>query len=241
MPRHQILPSTATPEALAQLIQRNKIETRIHIERIDLEKPEIKELEHKSSFAGRQMDKLKEQLKTVTELFKKGVETPYDLTITPTKGIDKLDENRKFADKCILLGYTEESITLYGLPWSEKDVIVYVDIEGTEYPQYKEKMSLEQKNALGNSLFGEEESLQDQVSQSQKAKKGIQQVAKEFHEGLAEGGMKVTKVEGSTVHIETGLSKKKIPAEAKKFFESGELPDSDIGGEKESSFPLGEE
>jgi len=232
MPRHQILPSTATPEALAQLIQRNKIETRIHVERIDLEEPEIKELEHKSSFAGRQMDKLKEQLKTITNIFKKGIEVPYDFTITPTKGIAKLDENRKFADKCVLLGYTEENITLYGLPWAEKDVIVYVDIVGTEYPQYQEKMSLEQKNALGNSLFGEEESLQEEVSQRQRAKKSTSKAAKEFHEGLAEAGMKVTKIEGDTVHIETGH--KKLPKEAKKFFESGELPESDIKPPKDN-------
>lgn len=217
MPRHQILPSTATPEALAQLIQRNKIETRIHTERIDLDETEIKNLEHKSSFAGRQMDKLKDQLKAITDLFKKGVETPYDFTITPTKGIDKLDENRKFADKCILLGYTEENITLYGIPWAEKDVIIYLDIEGTEFPQYQEKMSPEQKNALGNSLFQEEESLQEEVSKSQKQKKkkpATQTLGEKYHITNDKDGLIVT------------------PRETE------DLPPSDIGGDKDLINPF---
>lgn len=226
MPRHQILPSTATPEALAQLIQRNKIETRIHTERIDLDETEIKELEHKSSVAGRQMDKLKDELKTITELFKNGTVDPYPFTIHPSKGIKILDENRKYADRCVVLGYTEEEITLYGLPWSERDVIVFVNIEGTEFPQYQEKMSLEQKNAWGNSLFQEEESLQKELSKSQRQKKnknldsGPADIAKKFHDDLAKGGMKVVGVKDNEMTIET------------------DLPPSDIGGDKDLINPF---
>lgn len=225
---HKSLPQTLTPENLAEWIKQNCIDKKIHEERIPLDEAQIADLEHRSSVASRNIDKLEATLKNVTDYFKEGTQDPIHFTIPPTKGIKVLKANREYADSSIEMGYTKEDTTLYGIPYPEREIVVFCDIEGTEYPDYQENMTPEQIKFHGN-LFKEEESLQESVSKQQKAKKSINKVAKDFHDGLAEGGMKVSKVEGNTVTIETGHPKKKIPAEAKKFFESGELPESDIG------------
>lgn len=234
---HRALPQTMTPENLAEWIKKNCIDKKIHEERIPLEEHQITDLEHRSSVASRQIDKLERQLKEITDQFKNGTTEPIHITIPFTKGLKTLTANREFADGCIEKGFTEENTTLYGIPFPEREVILFCDIEGQEYETYQENMTPEQIKFHGN-LFKEEESLQESVSKQQKAKKSINKVAKDFHDGLAESGMKVSKVEGSTVTIETGHPKKKIPAEAKKFFESGELPESDIGGKSKPDSDL---
>lgn len=225
---HNSLPQTLTKENLAKWITENCIDKKMHEEKIELDDKEIQDLEHRSSIASRQIDKLERQAKEIANHFKDGTSEPIHITIPFTKGLKALTANREFADNCIELGYTKEETVLFGIPYPEKNVVIFVDSEGIEYPTYQENMTSEQARAY-NTLFKEEESLQESVSKQQKAKKSINKVAKDFHDSLAEGGMKVSKVEGNTVTIETGHPKKKIPAEAKKFFESGELPESDIG------------
>jgi len=66
---------------------------------------------------------------------------PWDTTIPPTKGLKALKANRAFADKQLVQGHAEESITLYMIPWKEMNIMVAVDIEGFEWPQYTKPMS----------------------------------------------------------------------------------------------------
>jgi len=167
--RHKSIPNGLTHETLGQWIMQNRIETRVHSERIELDDEQIRELEHKSSMASRAIDKLTSQLKDITEYFKKGTQEAMPFTIYPTKGIDVLKANREFADKCLELGYTEEKIELYGLPYPEKEQIIYVDITGAEYEEYTEHMNDEQKKIF-NTLFKEEETLEEQIHREQKQK-----------------------------------------------------------------------
>lgn len=170
--RHPTIPVTLTPEALGQWIMKTKIEMKTHVDKVPLEQAQIIDLEHKSSLASRAIDRLESQLKTIKAHFANGTVDPVPLTIYPTKGLKALEANRKFADDCIAKGYTEESTMLYGIPWPERDQIVYVDIEGEEFEDYRQEMDIDQKSLYGGSLFKEEESLQESVSKEQKSKRG---------------------------------------------------------------------
>lgn len=179
--RHSSIPATLTAEQLGKWIMQNRIETRVHTEKIELDDSQIQELEHKSSMASRAIDKLTAQLDDIKEYFKKGTPEAILFTIYPTKGIDILKANREFADKCLELGYTSENIELYGLPLPEKEQIIYVDITGHCYDEYTENMNDEQKRMF-NTLFREEPSLQEQVSTDQLnkiVKKGMEKAAEE--------------------------------------------------------------
>lgn len=153
---HPVLPQTYTPENLAIWIKQNSLEQKAHIEEIELTAEEIAELEHRSSAAMRALDKLESQMKTIQEIFKKGTTEPYDVTIYPTKGMEVLKANRKYADDSIEKGVREETTMLYAIPWPEKKRIIYVTIEGVEFEQYGTDMSKEQLIAY-NTIFSEDE------------------------------------------------------------------------------------
>lgn len=209
---HRALPQTMTPENLAEWIKKNCIDKKIHEERIPLDEPQIADLEHRSSVASRQIDKLERQLKEITDQFKNGTTEPIHITIPFTKGLKTLTANREFADGCIEKGFTEENTTLYGIPFPEREVILFCDIEGQEYETYQENMTSEQIKMHGN-LFKEEESLQEEISKSQKEKKK-KSVGEKYRISKDKDGLVVT------------------PRD------SDELPPSDIGGEKDLINPF---
>ncbi len=155
---HPSLPQTMTPENLAVWIKGNSIEQKAHIEEIELTEQEIQDLEHRSSAANRAIDKLEAQLKGVQEIFKKGTQEPWDIKIYPTKGIEVLKANRKYADDQIEKGVREETTMLYAIPVPETKVIVYVTIEGVEFPQYLRGMSKEESVAY-NTMFSADEQI----------------------------------------------------------------------------------
>lgn len=153
---HAYLPQTLTPENLAVWIKQNSIEQRSHVEEIELTAEEIAEFEHRSSAANRALDKLETQLKSIQEIFKKGTQEPVEIKIYPTKGIETLKANRKFADDQIEKGVREEITLLYAIPVPEKKIIIYVTIEGKEFEDYRSDMSKDQLIAY-TTLFSEDE------------------------------------------------------------------------------------
>lgn len=172
------LPATLTPENLAIWIKENAIEQRVHTEKIELTPQQIAELEHKSSLASRAIDKLESQLKTIQEIFKKGTQDPYEVILYPTKGIETLKANRKYADETIENKFVEENYTLYGIPYPETKMIIYVDIEGKEFEQYRANMNPDQLIAY-NTLFSADE-------------QEIGDIKKDFKKSMDKAKLKVT-------------------------------------------------
>lgn len=213
---HDSLPQTLTKENLAKWITENCIDKKMHEEKIELDDKEIQDLEHRSSIASRQIDKLERQAKEIANHFKDGTSEPIHITIPFTKGLKALTANREFADNCIELGYTKEETVLFGIPYPEKNVVIFVDSEGIEYPTYQENMTSEQARAY-NTLFKEEESLQESVSKQQKQKKkkpATQTLGEKYHITNDKEGFIVT------------------PRD------SDDLPPSDIGGDKDLINPF---
>jgi hypothetical protein len=138
-----------TPEQLADYIRTNRIDTQNHVEKIPLTTEEITDLEHQSSLASRAIDVLTNTKKTFEFFLKKGTDfdnvtgqhKPQVVTIPPSKGIEKLQLNREYADKQIVQGYREEVTTLYLLPWPEMEKMIMVDISGEEWTTYSRGMS----------------------------------------------------------------------------------------------------
>jgi hypothetical protein len=153
---HPTLPQTMTKENLAVWIRQNSVEGKNHVVEIEYTEKEIQEFEHKSSAANRAIDKLEAQLKIIQQIFKNGTQEPIEEKIYPTKGIDVLKENRKYADGQIEKGFREETTVLFGIPYPEKKQIIFVDIEGIEFIQYTRNMTKEE--AIGHTtLFSEDE------------------------------------------------------------------------------------
>jgi len=153
---HPTLPQTMTKENLAVWIRQNSVEGKNHVEEIPYTQEELQEFEHKSSAASRAIDKLEWQLKSIQFTFKNGTQEPQEIKIYPTKGIDVLKENRKYADGQIDKGCREETTVLFGIPYPEKKKVIFVDIEGNEFAQYERDMTKDE--AIGHTtLFSEDE------------------------------------------------------------------------------------
>ena len=148
--KHQALPQTMTPEALAEWIKNNHDGDIVnHIEKTELDEQMVKELEHKSSLASRAIDRLEAVKKEFMDILTNGTpneEEPFDVTIPPTKGLKILKANREFADKQLENGYSEETIPLYMIPYPEESQMLAFDIEGNEWPEYTKDMTDDQVN-----------------------------------------------------------------------------------------------
>lgn len=155
---HRCLPQTLTPENLAKWITDNGKNEFTHIEKTDLDEEAIHELERKSSMASRAIDDLEDLKKQFMTYLKEGTPPiggdgpnshehgPLDITIPPTKGLKELKANRQFADKQLKAGHSEDEIQIWFIPYPEDDLMVAVDIEGNEWPEYTRRMSIEEIN-----------------------------------------------------------------------------------------------
>jgi len=149
---HECLPQTMTPSNLADFIRSNKVDQINHVEKIPLTAEEIAQYEKDSSLASRAIDKLKDTEDYIKRLIKKGTpfdrnlgpegsHRPVDVTIPPTKGIETLEANRKYADQQIEKGFKEDITAIYFIPWPEYEKMVAVSIEGVEWSKYSRGMS----------------------------------------------------------------------------------------------------
>lgn len=149
MAKHPGLPSTLTPENLADWIKTNAIEVIEHVEKTELDEDQVHELEKKSSLASRALDRLDAIKNDFMETLKEGTpdeETPMDFTIPPTRGTKIIKANRAFADKQLEQGFQEENIPLYIIPYPEESQMVAFDITGNEWPEFTKDMTSEQIN-----------------------------------------------------------------------------------------------
>jgi hypothetical protein len=159
--RHEVCPSTMTIENLADWIRTNKVDVVNNIEELPLTEEEINNLQKQSSLASRQLDKLKATLKYFTDLIKNG--TPFDtdtemhrpiaVTIPPSKGTARLEENRKFADRQLENGFKEIVTPIYFIPWPEFEKMVAIDIEGNEWTKYSRGMSRDEISQHGRPVL----------------------------------------------------------------------------------------
>ena len=143
--RHEALPQSMTAEQLGVWLADNNIDKKFYNDETPYTEEEIVEFEHKSSLASRALDRLDSIEKEFKEILRDGCEEPIEQTIPPTKGRKILDANRKFADTQIEQGYNTQDITLYGMPFSKKELILYFDVEGQVWDNYTLDMTPEQK------------------------------------------------------------------------------------------------
>lgn len=167
MPKHECLPKTLTPENLGQWIVANNVEVIKHIEKTELEEDQVHELEKQSSLASRAIDRLEQIKKGFMDYLKEGTpseEDPIAVTIPPTHGLKILKANRAFADKQLEQGFRELPIDLYMIPYPEDSLMVAVDIEGFEWPDFTKEMTPEQVNQHKPMLRKEKKEKKKQTS-----------------------------------------------------------------------------
>jgi hypothetical protein len=166
--RHQSIPVTLSTEEAASWIMQHKIDQIIHRKETLLTPEKIKELEHKSSLASSAIYTLKDLEKLFKEKIKNGtpiensdelegpVRLPFDITIPPTKGLKELEANRKYANDLLKAGKEVENTTIYLIPDPENGMVIGMDIEGTEMPDYTREMTSLESDTSGK-LFRKDE------------------------------------------------------------------------------------
>jgi hypothetical protein len=164
MSRHQSLPSYPK-EKLAQWLAENKIDQKVHVRETDLTEEMVHDYAMQSSLASRAIDRLKKVETEFKEFLKNGTPfdqaeeeyQPIDVTIPASKGLKALEANRAFADAILENGYTEEDIIIYMIPWPEVSMVVAVDVEGEEWPEYTRPMTEAEINSYKPLLKEESE------------------------------------------------------------------------------------
>lgn len=141
-----------TVEQLAQWMTENAVDRRIHSKEVPLTDEQKADYAQRITLATAALYDLAALKKDFDNVIKKGTSfqdgsyQPQGFTIPPTKGTDKLEENRKFADQVLKQGYLVENTDLYGIPYPEKKRIVFFDIEGNLF--FDEPMNPEQVEAF---------------------------------------------------------------------------------------------
>jgi hypothetical protein len=170
-----------TIEQLAAWIDDNHVGDLIHhVETTDLTEEETTELEHKSSLASRSIDRLQEVLDLFKGYIKDGTPfntdkeeyEPISITIPPSKGMKSLKANREAADSRLEKGVNEIDTDIYLIPHPDELMMVAVDIEGTEWPDYTRPMTEDEKEAHGKLFYkGEDGKTKEmKVSKGKKSK-----------------------------------------------------------------------
>jgi len=145
--RHESLPQTMTVEQLAEWIMSNQKQQIGYEKKYPLTKEEIADHEHKSALASRKILELNDLKKKFNTLIKKGTPIndgqpmPMNVEIPPTHGLDVLSANVAFHSDILDVGHRVETIMLYLVPVPETSMMVCVDIEGEEYPEYTRPMN----------------------------------------------------------------------------------------------------
>lgn len=188
MNRHKALPEKMTVEQLAVWMTENTIDCRTHTEETPLTEESKLEFKDKIANSTRAIYDLKDIEKAFKDSLNNGTpfngngREPEGFTIPPTKGLKELEANRQFADKILKQGFTTVDTPVFGIPYKKE--LIFFNIQGKEY--FKEP------------LPDAQEGLFDQDEPSPEIKKA----AKDFHDGLAKHGMKVTSLDGKTMNID---------------------------------------
>lgn len=164
--KHHSIPSTLTPENLAQWIDQNKVEQITHKQETPLSEEEIAEHEHKSALASRQILCLEVLKKEFINTLKNGTLVGLnedsterfvtkDFTVPPTHGLKVLESRVAYHSAMLESGVKVEETVIYLLPVPESSMIIGVDIEGVEWEQYSRMMTAEEINKFGR-LFKED-------------------------------------------------------------------------------------
>lgn len=178
-PLHICLPQTMTVESLAQWITENAAEKREHEEQMPLTDELKSTLEHKVSLAASRIQELREVEKVFKDFLNKGtpvdIETnadpagdplrlPQPVTIPPTKGLKEIQANLDYFTKQLRNGYSTEKTLIFLIPFPEEKMMIGVDIEGKEWPDYTREMSEPEK-------INHEKPILEEVSKETKKKK----------------------------------------------------------------------
>lgn len=151
---HQALPQKMTPEQLGVWISENAADRRTHIEKTPLTEDQKLDYKDKIALATAKIYELDELKKTFDSVIKKGTtydinvqqHVPQDFQIPPTKGKDRLEENRRFYNDTLNDGFEKHETQLFGIPWIEGKKLVFFDGAGKEY--FDEPMSQQQSEDL---------------------------------------------------------------------------------------------
>lgn len=97
MDKTHLLPATLHDAMLGQWLRDNAIETFIDEQKMFFTPEQIAEFEHESSLNGREINRLEDLLKKVSEVIKKGNhdDSPIVFEVPPTSGTKKLNEFRR--------------------------------------------------------------------------------------------------------------------------------------------------
>ena len=129
MKKHELLPDTMTPEALAGWIQERFIEEYSEEKKEYYTPEEIQGFQKKATEKNIEIIQLTRLKKQLNELIKKGSDY-LSIDIPKTDGIDMLTAARDYNTEQVEQGYYTESRKIYGIVSDETETLEFFDIEG---------------------------------------------------------------------------------------------------------------
>jgi len=156
MARHFALPESITKEALGTWIKQSAKETFTHEKKEYFTEEEISEMESESTKLGREIIKLSDLKKSVTDWLTKGnEEEEIEVPIPVTRGLKTLKNTREELDRKVEKGYEVTETKVYGIP-HEDGQMFYFDIEGMLIEERTRSLShRERREYFGMFVTGE--------------------------------------------------------------------------------------
>lgn len=159
---HEVLPQTLTPENLAVWLTENNIDKRIHSQELKLSEEDVHLYENKIANVTQQIYRLQEVKAEFEAYLKKGTSVTHDaqgqpqyqpqtVTIPPTKGLNELEENRKYYAKILEQGFRNNDFEVFGIPYPKGETVLFFNSEGQLI--FDEPMNEAQIAQFGKGLF----------------------------------------------------------------------------------------
>lgn len=143
--RHALLPQTLEAYEIGTWLKSNSVEEFTDELKRYFDEDEIGEFEHESSASGREINRLKSILKSVTEHVNKGGEEDLTIELPATIGVKDLENQRKQNDDLVERGYEVEENRIYGIVDEENATMEYFTVEGTHVKDRSRNLSAREK------------------------------------------------------------------------------------------------
>lgn len=150
---HALTQEPMTPETLAQWIKNNSKDHFTHTKKNWFTEDEKIEMQRTQSDLTREIIKLNDQKKLITEAFTKGNNAEYEVTVPVTTGTKTLTETRDRICRELDKGYSSEDRTVYAIPCEEDACMYHFDNEGNVVDEMTRPLSQREIREYFGELF----------------------------------------------------------------------------------------
>jgi len=144
--RHPALPQGLDAVQLADWIRNNYVENGTDEVKKFFTEEEKNDFEHESALSGREIKRLTDMKKIISQLMLKGNDEERTFVIPATLGTKVLDRNRNQNYDLIEKGYEMDTVSFYVLPYADNETMESFTLEGKHLADRSREMTVREKN-----------------------------------------------------------------------------------------------